>query len=44
MSFTHHITRAGGGAAYAMDANGTVVETMIEPTPGQPLVRALYDF
>lgn len=41
---TANITRAGGGAAYAMDAAGNITETMIEPTPGQPLVRALYDF
>ncbi len=41
---TANITRAGGGSAYQMDANGTVVETIVEPTPGQPLVRALYDF
>lgn len=41
---TASITRAGGGAAYAMDAAGNVTETMVEPTPGQPLVRAVYDF
>ncbi len=41
---TANITRAGGGAAYQMDANGTVVETMVQPTPGAPLVRALSDF
>lgn len=41
---TASITRAGAGAAYAMDAAGNVTETMVEPTPGQPLVRAVYDF
>ncbi|CAN5694761.1 hypothetical protein BH11MYX3_BH11MYX3_20330 [soil metagenome] len=41
---TANITRAGGGSAYQMDASGTVVETVVEPTPGQPLVRALYEF
>lgn len=41
---TANITRAGGGSAYAMDAAGNVTETMVEPTPGQPLVRAVYDF
>lgn len=41
---TANVTRAGGGAAYQMDASGSVVETMVQPTPGQPLVRALYDF
>ncbi len=41
---TANITRAGGGSAYQMDASGTVVGTMVEPIPGAPLVRALYDF
>jgi hypothetical protein len=41
---TANITRAGGGTAYAMDAAGNVSETIVEPTPGQPLVRAVYDF
>lgn len=41
---TASITRAGGGTAYAMDAAGTMTETIVEPTPGQPLVRAVYDF
>jgi hypothetical protein len=41
---TANITRAGGGSAYSMDASGTVVDTMVQPTPGQPLIRALYDF
>ncbi|MFN0246036.1 MAG: hypothetical protein ACKV2T_03955 [Kofleriaceae bacterium] len=41
---TANITRAGGGTAFAMDAAGNVSETIVEPTPGQPLVRAVYDF
>ncbi len=41
---TANITRAGGGTAYAMDAAGNMTETIVEPTPGQPLVRAVYDF
>jgi hypothetical protein len=40
---TANIVYAGGGAAWAMAADGTVTETRVEPTPGT-LVRALYDF
>ena len=43
-SGTASVVRAGGGSAYSMDANGAVVETLVQPTAGQPLVRALYDF
>jgi hypothetical protein len=41
---TSSITQAGGGTAFAMDAAGNVSESVVEPTPGQPLVRAVYDF
>ncbi len=41
---TSSITQAGGGMAFAMDAAGNVSQAIVEPTPGQPLVRAVYDF
>jgi hypothetical protein len=40
---TANIVYAGGGRAYAMAADGTVTDMMVEPAPGT-LVRALYDF
>jgi hypothetical protein len=40
---TASIVRAGGGAAYQMAADGSVVEVTVQPTPGT-LLPALYDF
>jgi hypothetical protein len=40
---TANIVYAGGGSAYQMMADGTVVDVMVQPTPGT-LVPALYEF
>jgi hypothetical protein len=40
---TANITRAGGGSALGMFANGTVSATMVQPAPGT-LLPALYHF
>ena len=40
---TANITRAGGGSAYGMTADGTITFTMVQPTPGT-LLPALYHF
>lgn len=40
---TASIVRAGGASAYAMAADGSVTETLVQPAPGT-LVDAVYDF
>lgn len=40
---TANIVAAGGGTAYAMNADGSVTVNMVQPTPGT-LVPALYTF
>ncbi len=40
---TASIVRAGSSSAYAMAADGSMSETMVQPTPGT-LVSAVYDF
>ena len=42
-SSTASIVRAGGASAYAMAADGSVTETLVQPTPGT-LLDAVYDF
>ncbi|MBA3456858.1 MAG: hypothetical protein H0T42_27460 [Deltaproteobacteria bacterium] len=40
---TASVVRAGAGSAYAMAADGSVTEVMVQPTPGT-LLDAVYDF
>jgi len=40
---TASIVRAGAGSAYAMAADGSVTETLVQPAPGT-LLPAVYDF
>ena len=42
-SGTASIVRAGAGSAYAMAADGSVTETLVQPAPGT-LLPAVYDF